>query len=124
MPHFFWRDPEPDSTVEKPIEIDVESDAWRHYYAPVLDLIHSDQDYFERMLKEPLFMPVEHADIEIGIHPVILRLLIESRWDEVRALSGSQKIQATEMPYRADGIAVVAGNSWQAPFEEWEGKDI
>ena len=119
--HFYWRDPEPDPKVGKPIRVSVESEMWMHYYTPVLDLIRSDPDSFERMQHEPLLVPVKSADIQVGIYPAVLRALVESQWGEARDLARKEEIVATNLPYQADGIAVVAGDSWFMPFKEFGG---
>jgi hypothetical protein len=114
---FFWRDPEPDPRVRNPIEVSVEADAWRNYYAPTLELIRSDSRYFERMTQEPMLMPVGSTDINIGIHPMVLRQLVLGEWEAARHSAAEvPEIREGEIPYQADGIAVVAGESWRLPF--------
>lgn len=120
---FYWRDPEPDPNVRNPIKVTVEPDLWRNYYTPILDLIHSDPVRLERMRQEPVLMPIEGADIEIGIHPKVLRALSESRWEDARKIGRLDGLHGTAFPYRADGIAVVAGGTWLRPFEEGQGED-
>src|SRR6266540_3705928 len=118
--HFFWRDPAADPLrVKRPIKVNVEADAWRLYYAPLIDLIRSGDGYFERMQREPVLMPVESADIELGIHPAVLRLIVASNWAEIRGRGWFSTGQiAPGGPFQADGVAVVAGQSWQQPFKE------
>jgi hypothetical protein len=118
VPQFYWRDPEPDPDVRNPIKVTVGEDAWRYYYAPILNLLRSDLDGFERMTREPELMPVEGADIKVGIHPEVLRALSESRWEDARSIARSDNLGGTGLSYRADGIAVVAGGSWLMPFDE------
>lgn len=116
---FFWRDPASDSRiVRNPIAITVEANDWRHYYLPTLDLIRSRPDYLERMMQEPVLMPVDSADLEVGIHPAVLRLLIDSKWEEVRRLVATEGIEEMNLHYQPGGIAVVAGERWLEPFEE------
>lgn len=116
---FFWRDPDPDSQSVGPgLEVRVQADDWRHHYVPTLDLIRSRQDYFKRMQDEQILMPIEAADIQIGIHPAVLRLLVASQWEDVLGRGALAEFQAARLRYQADGIAVVAGESWLLPFEE------
>jgi len=115
---FFWRDPVPDSqAVKKPIAIDVRADDWRHYYSPAFELIRSRPEYFQRMLREPILMPVETVDIKIGIHPHILTSLAASHPEQVRTGPEAFTHDGQHI-YRADGVAVVAGESWLQPFDE------
>lgn len=116
---FFWRDPEPDpERVKRPIEIRHEASDLRYHYAPILDLIRPHQDEFERMLREPVLMPVENLDIKIGIHPKVLKRLIASQWEDLYHIETLADIQGYGLPYQSDGIAVVAGESWLRPFNE------
>lgn len=113
--HFFWRDPtsEPEK-VRKPLEVTINPADWRAHYAPVLGLIQSNADYFERMQQQPVLMPVAAADIEVGIHPTVLRALSAERWEDPRELL-SRDVGAG---YQRDGVAVRAGTTWTEPFEE------
>jgi hypothetical protein len=114
---FYWRDPEPPEGARNPIDVPYDPSVWRHYYAPVLQLIQSDQESFDRMKQEPTLMRVDAADIEIGIHPQVLAVLIEARWNEARGLVESLKTDVPGIRYHPDGIAVIAGQSWLRPFE-------
>lgn len=115
---FYWQDPEPNPNVRNSIKVTVAPGLWRNYYAAILDLIRSDPARYERMKREPELMPIEGADIEIGIHPKVLRALSEFRWEDARSVGRIDKLQDAPFPYRADGIALVAGESWLKPFEE------
>lgn len=117
---FFWRDPEPNPNVRHSIEVGLQSELWRHYYTPILDLIQSDPSHFERMKQEPFLIRVEHADIQIGIQPEVLRALVQSHWQEARSLAQNVQGPTENQHYQADGVAIVAGESWQRPFEEAE----
>jgi hypothetical protein len=115
---FYWRDPDSDPRkVRRAIEINVDPAAWRYYYAPTLELIRANQEYFVRMQREPVLMPVESADVEIGVHPEVLRFLASAHWVRVGG-RGTIPDVAMPDPYQADGIAVVAGKSWLQRFEE------
>ena len=66
-------------------------------------------------------MPVGSADVEIGIHPDVLRHIMASEWTASRQiLAGiaTERDVSRDPPYQADGIAVVAGPSWLRPFDE------
>jgi len=114
--HFYWRDP----LSEKGDKIDVHfiPNAWQYYYLPVFDLIRSNPDFFKQMQEKPVLMRVKDADLMIGICPGVLRALVKSNWEEARFFSRKDTVQIEKIPYQADGIAVVAGDSWFKPFEE------
>ena len=68
---FFWRDPRANGQRRKaPIEVKLDKGIWRYYYLPVFELIHSQADHFEKMLREPISLPVRDLDVEVGIHPL------------------------------------------------------
>ena len=115
---FYWRDPEPEREIGNPIRVQLTNETWRHYYRPVLELIQSNPAYFEQMRKEPVLMPVEQADIKIGIEPTVLGFLIENRWDAAHQLA--RELPKTPNNYHADGITVKAGSSWQNRLSEFE----
>jgi hypothetical protein len=116
---FYWRDPTPDPTrVKSPIEAKVEPRDWSHHYDPILSLIRSNQDYLQRMLTTPTLMPVPEADIHIGIHPEVLRLVTAGNWEEARHAVQLDFTTSGDIQYQRDGIAVVAGSSWLQPLKE------
>ena len=118
---FFWVDPEPDSRVKRPIEVTVEPSDWRFYYLPALDLVRSRPAVLERMRDAPTLMEVEEADIQIGIHPTVLRSLEDEKWEEARHRGQAVGAEPSQHKYRLDGLTVVAGESWSRPFAD-EGK--
>ena len=111
---FWWRDPEPPQG--RPITVEYDPTVWRHHYQALLGLIHSDPEGFERMLHEETRVLIENADIEVGIHPKVLRALVDDRWDEARRVAGELEVGDT---YRRDGTTVVAGRTWFLPFREF-----
>jgi hypothetical protein len=118
---FFWRDPAPNRMrTNNLIEAKVEPQHWSYHYAPTLGLILSNRDYAQRMLKEPILMPISSADIEIGIHPAVLRAISEANWEGAHHVSQELHNVPAEIPYQRDGIAVVAGKSWLQPLDETE----
>lgn len=92
---------------------------WRHYYTPILDLIQSIPSLIDQMQHEPIFAPIKQADIQIGIHPGVLAALRESRWQDARIIA-RVNYEGLNLGYRADGIKVIAGQSWERPFLETE----
>ncbi|MCL5284101.1 MAG: hypothetical protein M1330_05285, partial [Armatimonadetes bacterium] len=116
---FYWRDPTPEpERVRNPVAVTVHAKDWSSYYAAALNLIRTNEDYFRRMLFEPVLMPVAEADLEIGIHPTVLRLILLGSWDQVRIRDTIADVQATEPHYHPDGLAVVAGRTWLRPLPE------
>lgn len=117
---FFWRDPQPDET-DKPrgIELNVADDMWQYYYRPTLELISANPDILERMQREPILIEVQHLDIQIGVWPPVLKLLVRHQWAGAKnwCLQHHGEIAAG---YQPDGIRVVAGKSWLEPFREYE----
>ena len=104
---FHWRDPDPEETETlEPIEVNLPKDAWRYYYSPALALATAE-----------LTDARVNADINIEIHEAVLKLLLEGKWTAAR--SRAQAIGSTleEEDFRADGLKVVAGESWRREHE-------
>jgi len=116
---FYWRDPEPDPEIPNPIRVQPTSDTWRFYYDPVFQLIRSRPAYLEQMREEPVLMPVDEADIKVGIKPPVLRQLVEGHWEQAREVARKGP-QGGDI-YHGDGIAVKAGPSWSTRQPEPEG---
>jgi hypothetical protein len=115
---FYWRDPTPERPIKNPIHVEVAESDWRYYYGPVLDLIRASWSSRVEAPNEVLF-PVEGLDMQIGIDPVVLKLLEAAEWGAARTLA--EEVSSGEHPqYRGDGIRVVAGESWLRRFEERE----
>ncbi len=119
---FYWRDPVPDHPRPKlPIEISVGEQDWWHHYAPLFELIVAHPQHYERMLREPVLLPIESADVEVGIQPEVLRHLTDRRALPVQELSQIMKHPEAGPLYKEDGVAVVAGESWFRPLHEsWQ----
>lgn len=100
---FYWCDPEPDEEIRNPIRVRPTTEAWRHYYRPALELVQSSPSYFAQMREQPVLMPIEQADIKIGIEPEVLRRLDAAQWQEAR--SAARTLPIAETVYHADGIA-------------------
>lgn len=117
---FRWDDPKPDPRhSEGELTFTTDDQHWRHYYAPILALLVSvNGGSLELMRSKPVFMPFKDVDIDIGIHPEVLNLLLESRWGEARVVASRLEMQGELQIYQKDGIAVVAGQTWLEPFKE------
>lgn len=117
---FFWRDPYPYPGQERQtIKLITKESMWGYYYLPVTDIIRSKPQFLSKMLKEQVLMPVEGIDIEMGIYPPILEHLLGGHLGKARQLCFEMAREIKEAGYRADGIKVVTGESWQKPFVEF-----
>ncbi len=115
---FYWRDPTPERPIRNPIHVEVAEADWSYYYGPVLDLVRASWSSRIEAPNEVLF-PVEELDMQIGIDPVVLKLLEGEEWSAAR--TRAEEVSSAEHPqYRGDGIRVVAGESWLRRFEEGE----
>ncbi len=70
-------------------------------------------DIFGLMPHQELRVRIDAADIEVGIHPEVLRPLLHARWDLARREASRLSLRP---PYQRDGIAVVAGPSWSQRY--------
>ncbi len=120
MLRFFWQDPEPGSRqIKTPIEVKIDDMTWFYYYFPVFELAQSRPDDFKKMLREPVSLKIEEANIELGIYPPILRLLAEEKWGDAKRFCDHEKKELIEAGYQPDGIQVRAGSTWFFPFKEF-----
>jgi hypothetical protein len=118
---FFWRDPEPnEDELRNAFRITVSDADWFYYYAPVFDLVRANRDTYERMLREPVLLRVEEADLEIGIEPQVLKFLSQGQWSAAREWCNEHAARLRQSEAQADGIRLVPGQSWLAPFERRE----
>ncbi|MEC7523846.1 MAG: hypothetical protein VYE22_28455 [Myxococcota bacterium] len=113
--HFAWEDPEPDENEPEPIRLTVPGDAWKQYYGPVLGLLRSREGAVDRVLDGER-EPIEEADVRVGVHPEVMRLLLEEDWGGARELANEK---AGEWDFRADGIVVEAGQAWSGVRTGW-----
>jgi hypothetical protein len=74
------------------------------------------------MTREAVQIPDEAADIEVGIHPVVLPAVENAQWETAMGLCHRHAERLHQAGYQADGTRVVAGQSWLAPFDESEGQ--
>ena len=115
---YFWRDPQPAPLVpENAIVLPFDDNLWQHYYRPARDLILSHREIVPQMLREPISMPVESVDLQLGIHPFVLKLLVNERWSEAKQWCVDHLEILQEGDYQPDGIRVIAGPSWTLPFD-------
>lgn len=118
--HFFWRDPQHgDADRPSKIELNVTDSMWQYYYLPTLELISSNPETLERMLREPVLVKAAHLDIQIGVLPPVLKFLVQHEWAGARQWCG-EHVNQIGAGYQADGIRVVAGRSWLEPSHEYE----
>jgi hypothetical protein len=123
---FFWQDPEPNpEQVKRPVALEAPPESWRYPYLPVLRLIEANSPSTRVLTDQLVLTRVESADVEVGIHPTVLRRLLSGAVDDPRPLNHLAEHDLPEgspWQYRRDGIAVVTGKTWSAPFVEGEGQ--
>ena len=110
---FYWRDPPPEN--EPGIDVPLGSDAWRHYYGPVLDAVRSaDPD----ALRDDRLVTIEGADVKMGIRPEVAKCLVDHQWERAYQAANEAEGSIANDGYHPDGIKVVAGESWIKRFAE------
>jgi hypothetical protein len=72
------------------------------------------------MLDEQILMPVKGLDLEVGIHPQVLKVLAKGQWGVAIQQNLEYKNEFSQSGYQADGIRAIAGQSWLLPFKEFE----
>lgn len=103
---FYWRDPEPEAPeILEPIPIKVSDRDWAECYTHALALEEQPKDGL-------LADQIREADIKVEIHPRLRDLLRESRWGDARILTAELSQIFVDDGYQADGVRVVAGDSW------------
>ena len=105
---FHWCDPDPAKETEtlEPVEVNLPEDAWRYYYAPPLALAPAGQKAARG-----------DVDINIEVHEAISDLLLEKEWAAAQLRARELGPELEEGGFRADGLKVVAGESWQRKRE-------
>ena len=100
---FHWRDPDPEGRETlQPIEVHLPEDAWLYHYALPLALAMAEQADTRA-----------NADITIEVHEAVLELLLASEWAAARLRVRGLGPVLEEEGFRADGLKVVAGESWR-----------
>lgn len=112
---FFWRDPE-QSEQGRSFEVELSPDSWRSYYAAALAVVGRPEGPDAKSTNQ--LVAVEGADVEVGIHPVVLRRLRAEDWEGARLECIERAAELQEQEYQPDGIRVVAGNSWRERTSE------
>jgi hypothetical protein len=113
--HFYWRDPTPRN--ERGIDVPMSGDAWKHYYAPVLDAVRSaDPDALRR--DHDTLVAIEGADVKVGMHPSVAKHLVEGEWERAQQAASGAESSMANGGFQPDGIKVVAGESWVKRFAE------
>jgi hypothetical protein len=103
---FYWRDPEPEAPeMLEPISIKVSDRDWAECYTHALALDVKPKDGL-------LADQIREADIKVEIHPNLRVLLREGRWGDARKLTVELNQLFVKEGYQADGVRVVAGDSW------------
>lgn len=112
---FYWRDPEPEEPEKlEPIEIRVADEDWAYYYAPALALTAEAESKLSST-------QAEEIDLKVKIHPKVRALLLEGQWAAARALIAELQQTLEAEGFQADGLSVVAGDSWRRSFKGTEG---
>lgn len=115
-----WQDPKPDEDPEEPEEpfrLEAEiNDFLKRYYRPILDFVGADR--LRRHLEDHQPIPVAEADFSLAIEPKVLRHLLVEDYAAVFHIladtdfTASPRAMAPEIPFKKDGIAIKAGDSW------------
>jgi hypothetical protein len=69
------------------------------------------------MLREPVPMPLDTADVQIGINPHVLQFSVREQWVAARNWCLENRKPLEQSEEQPDGIRVVAGKSWLKPDE-------
>lgn len=115
---FLWRDPQPEPYGSSGFEVPYSDEIWGYYYGPVLELVRAYPHYLDQMFHEPVLMPLENQDIQIGIDRRVLTALSEHQWGRARHICSENADEFQDAGYCMDGIRVIAGDSWLYPQDE------
>ena len=113
--HFYWRDPPPEN--EQGIEVPLSSDAWMHYYEPVLEIVRSAGPDALRGDSGRL-VTLKGADLKVGIHPEVAKCLVNRQWERAYQAASEAEGSIANDSYQLDGIKVLAGQSRTNRFAE------
>lgn len=116
--HFFWRDPQPDPSVEDPIRVVLTGGIWDYYYALTAGLLRAAK---RRVSDGVVWAEVGGADVNVGMDVRV--------WEALQAGGGgaARKVALARNGdlgrCNPDGIAVTAGESWSKPFVDAQQQD-
>lgn len=112
---YYWHDPPPE--YGRKIEVRFDADAWRYYYGPIVETIRG-ADFNSLRSDSNNLVSVEGADLQVGVHPVVAKYLVNRQWEHARAAATEAHAEITSAGYQPDGLKVAAGKSWSARFAE------
>jgi hypothetical protein len=104
---FYWEDPVSD---ERKYIAESPKDPWAYYYAPAAALIRNGD--LTKTQDRQVLRAIREADLSVGVHPEIERLLLEERWSDAKALCERIAEELTNSGYQPDGLRFVPGASW------------
>ena len=110
---FYWRDPYPEK--DKIIEVDLPSDAWRHYYRPVAEIMGNRDRKGEMGHRDShgsLCIPIEGYDLKLFVHHKIREHLDAEEWEGARKAAVEAEEEINRDGYQPDGLLVRTGESW------------
>ena len=130
MLNFYWRDPEPELHEDRNyIHLSLPRNAWRYYYAPIVDIIQgvAGGDLREGVVEsrgradglkaliasgdEPV--PVGGLDLRVGVHGAVAEYLAANDWEGARQMAEEMRDKFAEIPdVQPDGLIVRTGPSW------------
>jgi len=113
---FYWCDPPADATLAA--ELDFREEDWQHYYLPVSKLYDDSRARAGIADNETDLVPVEGADLRVGLHPSVAQYILQGRWREARDAAYEARRELAAAEFQSDGIKVVAGDSWLRPFAD------
>jgi len=116
---YYWCDPEPPQQEHQAgaIKITAEENIWIHYYAPLVELFKSIHHDSIDNWRNSIFN--EQLDIGIKIYEPLFKLLLNGEYIAARKICYENSGKMMMEGFKADGIQIIAGASWQKPFVEF-----
>lgn len=115
---FYWRDPEPDQ--DNGMELPETPAMWRAYYEPFYRAYRDAATDTEVGQAADGIVRLDELDISLAIHPKIEKLLNEQNWAAARVAASDLREEFEKLGYHADGLRVMAGQSWLSRFVDDE----